>query len=80
MGGLIKLLLLAAALYLAYGYFVRGDTGLSSWLPQPPRMRTPEDGEPRREPGRGLNPFVLDGDPAPAPQRPRIPDIPGAKR
>ncbi|MGH7821053.1 MAG: hypothetical protein ACREQ9_14915, partial [Candidatus Binatia bacterium] len=59
MRALIKLLAVIAALYFAWDYFVvRGGGGLE--LPEPRPVPT---GEPlRREPGRGLNPFVTDTD------------------
>jgi hypothetical protein len=70
------ILVLGAAAYYAYGHFVVRGGGLPWELPKPPRMSTPPAGELRREPGRGLNPFITDVDPPPA-QRPRVPDVPG---
>jgi hypothetical protein len=76
---LVTLLILAAAAYYAYDYFVvRG--GASKWqLPQASEPAKSPPGERRREPGGGLNPFVTDEGPGSPPQRPRVPDIPGQR-
>lgn len=71
---LIQIAALVAAGWFAWDYFVvQGRVS----LPERPRYEPKEGGEVRREPGRGLNPFVTDTDHGAAPQRPRVPDVPG---
>jgi hypothetical protein len=72
---LITILAVLAALYFAYDYFVTKGGENPFRLPAPRPVPTGETL--RREPGRGLNPFVTD-EVAPPPQRPAMPDVPGA--
>ena len=80
MGRIVKVALVAAALWFAWDWFYVKGNDLASLFPSPPQKPTPaaEGGELRREPGRGLNPFVTDPGHGAPPQRPRVPDIPGA--
>lgn len=82
MARLLKIAVLVVALWLAWDWFYVKGNDLSSLFPETPAQPTPAAGESgremRREPGRGLNPFVVDPGHGSAPQRPRVPSIPNA--
>lgn len=78
---LITILVLLGALYYAYDYFVVKGGKNPLGLPEPRPLRQVEgEKELRTEPGRGLNPFVMDAEPESGPHRPPMPKIPGAER
>lgn len=79
MPGWLKLAIVGAAAYFAYDYFVTQEHWKDWQLPGATEVPAEDvrKEDLQRSPGRGLNPFVTDDMPGSAPQRPRVPKIPG---